>query len=179
MPTRALLLTAAITTTVVAAFVAGCAGSDARSEAPAPVGPGGAGLTLTATDPCALATARDVASAFGGITAAGAADGVGGCAFSLSGHTSVGELAGAAVEVHVLVGPDDGTSVDERLAEDPELERIDGLGDGAWYSGLDRALHIDVGGADVTVVGVPGDPAAGRAAVLSLGQAIVSRLTAA
>lgn len=186
MHPRALLITAA----VVASVAAGCGGDDA-SDATLPVTAAmsevgivqpvaavGAGLTVTATDACELVTADDVATAFGGDAGDGRTDGDGGCAFSLSGDTVLGELSGAAVDVHVLLSPDGYLTVDEQSASLPDLEAIDGLGDEAWYTAFNRELHIDLGGTDLIVIGAPGDAVAGRDAVLALGRAILVRLDA-
>ncbi len=184
MHPRALLITVA----VVASIATGCGGDEASDVTQPvtaitseigivqPVAAVGAGLTVTATEPCALVTTDDVAAAFGGDADGGRADGNGGCTFSLSGDTVFGDLAGAAVEVHVMLSPDGYLSVDEQSAVLPDLEAISGLGDEAWYTAFNRELHIDLGGTDLIVIGAPGDAVAGRDAVLALGRAILVRL---
>ncbi len=192
MHPRALPIMVAVTVTT--ALVAGCGGGSSQGDDDGalpvtaatsqlgivqPVAAVGAGLTVADADPCAIVTADDVAASFGGDAGVGIADGNGGCGFSLSGETVLGELAGAAVQVHVMLSPDGYLTVDEQAAALPDLEAVAGLGDEAWYTAFNRELHIDLGGTDLIVIGAPGDAAAGRDAVLALGRTILTRLAAA
>lgn len=154
----------------------GAAGTGAvRSEAAV-----GAGLSLPDVDVCTIVAADDVARSFGGDVVGGTHDASGGCAFSVSGDTVLGELAGASVDVHVLLASDaDRRPGDDASGAAHDLEAIEGLGDGAWYTAYNRELHIDLDGTDLVVIGAPGDAAAGREAVLALGRAILTRLDSA
>jgi hypothetical protein len=139
---------------------------------------GGDGGPTASGISCATVTPEDVAAAFGGISTAGVLnEGGDGCDFSISGTTKTGD-AGFATFLSITLGGEY-ISYDEELKVFPDVVKVDGLGDGAWFYSAASQLHIDLGGGKEVVISgnFPGDEAAIQAEVIEFGKTVVSKLS--
>jgi hypothetical protein len=113
----------------------------------------GAGLVVSMTSPCDLATLADVRAATGGDVVEGEAADRGSCSFQISGDSSLGPIGIVPVTLTVTLIDDGYLTVDELSETMPDIEAIPGLGDEAWYLAFGHELHVNVGGTDLVVTG--------------------------
>ncbi len=127
-------------------------------------------------DPCAIVTTDDVAAAFGGTVAAGVLNpDNGGCDYVITGQTKTGDsgiLTQASIELK-----SDYISFDKEKVVFPDIEKIDGVGNEAWYYALAHQLHINLGGQELLISGLfPGDEAAVKAEVVAFAKTVIGKL---
>jgi hypothetical protein len=146
---------------------------DQTSDA-SPVTAGGA--PPSGIDPCSIVTTDDVAAAFGGDVAAGVINpDNGGCDYEITGQTKTGD-SGVLTQVSIEFGGDY-EGYDHTKVVFPDIEKIDGLGDEAWYYSLASQLHINLGGKALVISGLfPGDDALVKDEVVAFGHTVVDKL---
>jgi len=130
-------------------------------------------------DACAIAGPDDVAAAFGGTVAPGAANpDDGGCDFDITGTTKTGDVDVFA-QVSIQYGQTDYIGVAEEKAVVPEVTEVPGVGDEAWYLeiSLTHQLHISVNGTELLIYAVlPGDAATIKAELIDFATMVVANL---
>lgn len=135
------------------------------------------GATSATGDPCAAVTAEDVATAFGGTATAGVLnESKDGCDYDISGTTKTGEAGITFVSI-TLGGSY--ISYDDEKKVFPDVIKVDGVGDAAWYFKAASQLHIDIGaGKEIVISGsLPGDDdAAIQAEVIEFGKIVVAKV---
>jgi hypothetical protein len=121
-------------------------------------------------------TTDDVAAAFGGTVAPGVINpDNGGCDYEITGTTKTGD-SGILTQVSIEFSGDYG-SYDQTKVVFPDIEKIDGLGQEAWYESVGSQLHINIGGQDLVISGVfPGDATAVKAEVIAFAQTVTAKL---
>jgi hypothetical protein len=127
-------------------------------------------------DPCAIVTTDDVAAAFGGTVAAGVVNpDNGGCDYEITGTTNTGD-SGVLTQVSIeFTG--DYQSFEHAKVVFPDIEKVDGLGNEAWYYSFGSQLHVNLGGQEMVISGLlPGDDAAVKAEVIAFGRTVTGKL---
>ena len=158
-----------------AAITAGGA-AETTVPATADVSGAGGGATGASGDPCVAVTAADVEAAFGGTATDGVLnDNKDGCDYDITGTTKTGEAGITFVSITVGGGY---ISYDEEKKGIPDVVKVDGVGNAAWYFAAASQLHIDVGGGKEIVISgnLPGDKAAIQAEVIEFGKVVVAKV---
>lgn len=172
---------AAVTTADIAGGTpteATAAGGATATTSPATDGSNdGGGATGTTGDLCAAVTADDVAAAFGGTATAGVLnESKDGCDYDISGTTKTGEAGITFVSITLGGGY---ISYDDEKKVFPDVVKVDGVGDAAWYYNAAAQLHIDIGGGKEIVISgsLPGDDdAAIQAEVIEFGKVVAAKV---
>ena len=154
------------------------AGGAAETTVPATADANGAGggSTGASGDPCVAVTAADVEAAFGGTATDGVLnDNKDGCDYDITGTTKTGVAGITFVSITVGGGY---ISYDEEKKGIPDVVKVDGVGNAAWYFAAASQLHIDVGGGKEIVISgnLPGDKAAIQAEVIEFGKVVVAKV---
>jgi hypothetical protein len=129
-----------------------------------------------AVDPCAVVTTGDVAAAFGGTVASGVVNpDNGGCDYVITGQTKTGD-SGILTQVSIEFSSGYET-YDHTKVIFPDIVKIDGLGQEAWYEAVGSQLHINLGSQELVVSGAfPGDKAAVKAEVIAFAHTVTGKL---
>ncbi len=127
-------------------------------------------------DPCSIVTTADVAAVFGGTVAEGVINpDNGGCDYEITGMTNTGD-SGVLTQVSISLDGEYETYDNEKVVF-PDIEKIDGLGSGAWYYSFGSQLHIDLGNQELLISGIfPGDDAAVKAEVIAFATTVIGKL---
>ena len=163
----------AVSTKGPAAASAGVPATSASSDGAAAPGTAAAGGAVA---PCAVVTTSDVAAAFGGTVAPGVVNpDNGGCDYVITGKTKTGD-SGTLTQVSIEFSSGYET-YDHTKVIFPDIEKIDGLGQEAWYEAFGSQLHINLGAQELVISGVfPGDKTAVKADIIAFAHTVTGKL---
>jgi hypothetical protein len=161
---------------VLCATLAACS-SGSGSTAASTSGPPASSTGIPATSAgSADAAAPSTAAASGAVDpCAVVTTGNGGCDYVITGQTKTGD-SGILTQVSIEFSSGYET-YDHTKVIFPDIVKIDGLGQEAWYEAVGSQLHINLGSQELVVSGAfPGDKAAVKAEVIAFAHTVTGKL---